>query len=181
MSRAPVRRTRRRSHPTYAERALLAIAHRFTTIRGADQVVVLDHGQVAAMREHEVRWTPTMTALASPSRQDEGPSCHGHTSSTRHRCSSDLTQIPGSQPTMLRPHSARGRRTAPNRLRPSDRATTATPRTVDTPSTPDLQDGRGHETAHSSYSRLANVRRQHGGASLRRLSARTSGSADVSE
>jgi hypothetical protein len=92
MSRAPVRRTRRRRRPTYAERARLAIAHRFTTIRAADQVVVLDHGQVAAVREHEVRWTPTMTALASPSRQDEGPSCHSHTSSTRHRCSSDLTQ-----------------------------------------------------------------------------------------
>jgi ABC-type multidrug transport system fused ATPase/permease subunit len=36
-----------------AECALLVIAHRFSTIRGAHQVVVLDHGQVVAVGEHD--------------------------------------------------------------------------------------------------------------------------------
>jgi ABC-type multidrug transport system fused ATPase/permease subunit len=47
---AALRRTVRRLS---RECALLVVAHRFATVRDADQIVVLDHGTVTATGDHE--------------------------------------------------------------------------------------------------------------------------------
>ena len=39
--------------PIIAGRTTIVIAHRLSTIRGADRVIVLDHGEIAAIGTHE--------------------------------------------------------------------------------------------------------------------------------